>query len=130
MVEEIKQINFKGIIFFGGLNSVYDEGVFMVDLVIYKFGILILGICYGMQLMVYDFGGKVEVVDDFEYGCVDIEVIKDDVVMFVGLLKKEYVWMSYGDWVIVVLVGFDVVVISKNCLILVMVNNVEKLYGF
>lgn len=41
-------INFKGIIFFGGLNFVYDEGVFYCDFEIWNLGIFILGVCYGM----------------------------------------------------------------------------------
>ncbi|MDU3491550.1 MAG: glutamine-hydrolyzing GMP synthase [Limosilactobacillus fermentum] len=127
--EEIKQINPKGIIFSGGPNSVYDEGAFTVDPAIYKLGIPILGICYGMQLMAHDLGGKVEVADDSEYGRADIEVTKDDAVMFAGLPKKEYVWMSHGDRVAAVPAGFDVVATSKNCPISAMANNAEKLYG-
>lgn len=127
--EEIKQINPKGIIFSGGPNSVYDEGAFTVDPAIYKLGIPILGICYGMQLMAHDLGGKVEAADDSEYGRADIEVTKDDAVMFTGLPKKEYVWMSHGDRVAAVPAGFDVVATSKNCPISAMANNAEKLYG-
>lgn len=127
--EEIKQINPKGIIFSGGPNSVYDEGAFTVDPAIYKLGIPILGICYGMQLMAHDLGGKVEAADDSEYGRADIEVTKDDAVMFAGLPKKEYVWMSHGDRVVAVPAGFDVVATSKNCPISAMANNAEKLYG-
>lgn len=127
--EEIKQINPKGIIFSGGPNSVYDEGAFTVDPAIYKLGIPILGICYGMQLMAHDLGGKVEAADDSEYGHADIEVTKDDAVMFAGLPKKEYVWMSHGDRVTAVPADFDVVATSKNCPISAMANNAEKLYG-
>ncbi|MCT2874921.1 glutamine-hydrolyzing GMP synthase [Limosilactobacillus fermentum] len=127
--EEIKQINPKGIIFSGGPNSVYDEGAFTVDPAIYKLGIPILGICYGMQLMAHDLGGKVEAADDSEYGHADIEVTKDDAVMFAGLPKKEYVWMSHGDRVTAVPASFDVVATSKNCPISAMANNAEKLYG-
>ena len=127
--EEIKQINPKGIIFSGGPNSVYDEGAFTVDPAIYKLGIPILGICHGMQLMAHDLGGKVEAADDSEYGHADIEVTKDDAVMFAGLPKKEYVWMSHGDRATAVPAGFDVVATSKNCPISAMANNAEKLYG-
>ena len=59
-MEKIKQINPKGIIFSGGPNSVYDNGALKVDPAIFKLGIPILGICYGMQLMSHDLGGKVE----------------------------------------------------------------------
>ena len=58
--EEIREIAPKGIIFSGGPNSVYDENAFKIDPEIYELGIPILGICYGMQLMTYNLGGKVE----------------------------------------------------------------------
>ena len=51
--EEIKARHPKGIIFSGGPNSVYDDGAFRVDPEIFKLGLPILGICYGMQLMTW-----------------------------------------------------------------------------
>lgn len=127
--EEIKEMHPKGIIFSGGPNSVYAKDAFKVDPEIYKLGIPILGICYGMQLMSYDLGGKVEPADDSEYGRADIEVIDDDAVMFKGLLKKQYVWMSHGDRVVEAPEGFKVVATSKNCPISAIANDEKKLYG-
>ncbi|MGQ4818203.1 glutamine amidotransferase-related protein, partial [Enterococcus faecium] len=57
--EEIRKIAPKGIIFSGGPNSVYDKDAFSIDPEIYELGIPILGICYGMQLMTHNLGGKV-----------------------------------------------------------------------
>ena len=65
--QEIKQMNPKGIIFSGGPNSVYDEDAFKVDPAIFELGLPILGICYGMQLMAHNLGGKVESADNKEY---------------------------------------------------------------
>lgn len=127
--EEIKKMHPKGIIFSGGPNSVYAKDAFKVDPEIYKLGIPILGICYGMQLMSYDLGGKVEPADDSEYGRADIEVIDDDAVMFKGLPKKQYVWMSHGDRVVEAPEGFKVVATSKNCPISAIANDEKKLYG-
>ena len=127
--EEIKEMHPKGIIFSGGPNSVYAKDAFKVDPEIYKLGIPILGICYGMQLMSYDLGGKVEQADDSEYGRADIEVIDDDAVMFKGLPKKQYVWMSHGDRVVEAPEGFKVVATSKNCPISAIANDEKKLYG-
>ena len=127
--EEIKEMHPKGIIFSGGPNSVYAKDAFKVDPEIYKLGIPILGICYGMQLMSYDLGGKVEPADDSEYGRADIEVIDDDAVMFKGLPKKQYVWMSHGDRVVEAPEGFKVVATSKNCPISAIANDKKKLYG-
>ena len=87
--EEIKAINPKGIIFSGGPNSVYDQDAFTVDPQIYELGIPILGICYGMQLMAQNLGGKVEAAQDSEYGRADIQVLSDDAVMFKDLPKDQ-----------------------------------------
>ncbi len=125
----IKEINPKGIIFSGGPNSVYDPNAFKVDLEIFKLGIPILGICYGMQLMSYDLGGKVEKADNSEYGRADIEVLDDEAVLFKGLPKKQYVWMSHGDLVTQAPAGFEVTATSKNCPIASIADNDRKFYG-
>ena len=127
--DEIKEINPKGIIFSGGPNSVYDPNAFKVDPEIFKLGIPILGICYGMQLMSYDLGGKVEKADNSEYGRADIEVLNDDAVLFKGLPKKQYVWMSHGDLVTQAPAGFEVTATSKNCPIASIADNDRKFYG-
>ncbi|QLL69269.1 glutamine-hydrolyzing GMP synthase [Lactobacillus sp. 3B(2020)] len=126
---EIKQINPKGIIFSGGPNSVYDEGAFTVDPEIYKLGIPILGICYGMQLMAQNLGGKVESAEDSEYGRADIEVTEKNAVMFKNLPQKQFVWMSHGDLVTQVPAGFEVTATSANCPISAMANDAKKFYG-
>ena len=127
--DEIKEINPKGIIFSGGPNSVYDPNAFKVDPEIFKLGIPILGICYGMQLMSYDLGGKVEKADSSEYGRADIEVLDDEAVLFKGLPKKQYVWMSHGDLVTQAPAGFEVTATSKNCPIASIADNDRKFYG-
>src|SRR5699024_296444 len=80
--EEVKAINPKGIILSGGPNSVYDEGAFGIDEEIFKLGIPILGICYGMQLLTDRLGGKVEAAVNREYGKAELEVISDDARLF------------------------------------------------
>jgi len=127
--DEIKEINPKGIIFSGGPNSVYDPNAFKVDPEIFKLGIPILGICYGMQLMSYDLGGKVEKADNSEYGRADIEVLDDEAVLLKGLPKKQYVWMSHGDLVTQAPAGFEVTATSKNCPIASIADNDRKFYG-
>ncbi|MHC5522132.1 glutamine-hydrolyzing GMP synthase [Ligilactobacillus saerimneri] len=126
---EIKKINPKGIIFSGGPNSVYADGAFTVDPDIYKLGIPILGICYGMQLMAHNLGGKVESAKDSEYGRADIEVTEDNAVMFKDLPKDQYVWMSHGDLVTEVPAGFTATATSANCPISAMANDAKKFYG-
>ena len=127
--EEVKAMKPKGIIFSGGPNSVYADDAFKVDPEIFKLGIPILGICYGMQLMAYDLGGEVESADDSEYGRADITVVDDQAVMFDGLPKEQAVWMSHGDKVTAVPEGFHVVATSKNCPITAMADDDRKFYG-
>lgn len=127
--EEIKKINPKGIIFSGGPNSVYDKDAFRIDPEIYKLGIPILGICYGMQLMTYNLGGRVEPADNREYGHADIDVTADQAVMFKELPAKQTVWMSHGDLVREVPEGFKTVATSANCPIASMADDARKFYG-
>ncbi|WP_338843097.1 glutamine-hydrolyzing GMP synthase [Pediococcus pentosaceus] len=127
--EEIKKINPKGIIFSGGPNSVYDRDAFRIDPEIYKLGIPILGICYGMQLMTYNLGGRVEPADNREYGHADIDVTDDQAVMFKELPAKQTVWMSHGDLVREVPEGFKTVATSANCPIASMADDARKFYG-
>jgi len=128
-IEKIKEMAPKGIIFSGGPNSVYDKGALKVDPEIFKLGIPILGICYGMQLMSYNLGGKVEKADNSEYGRADIEVIDPNAVLFEGLPREQYVWMSHGDLVTKAPEGFTITAKSKNCPISAIANDEKKFYG-
>ena len=128
-ITKIKEMQPKGIIFSGGPNSVYDEGALKVDPEIFKLGIPILGICYGMQLMSYDLGGKVEQAENKEYGRANIEVTDQNAVLFNGLPEKQYVWMSHGDLVTKAPSGFKITASSKNCPISAIANEEKKFYG-
>ena len=128
-MDQIRQINPKGIIFSGGPNSIYDQNALKVDPEIFKLGIPILGICYGMQLMASYLNGKVEKAANSEYGRADIEVEDTNSVLFAGLPKDEYVWMSHGDLVTGAPAGFETVASSKNCPIAAIANDQAKMYG-
>lgn len=126
---EVKAFAPKGIIFSGGPNSVYADDALKVDPEIYKLGIPILGICYGMQLMAYDLGGKVENADNSEYGRAIIDVTADDARLFMDLPRKQTVWMSHGDLVTQVPAGFEAVATSASCPISAMQDTDRNLYG-
>lgn len=126
---EIKKIAPKGIIFSGGPNSVYDKGAFTVDPDIYKLGIPILGICYGMQLMTFDLGGKVEPSENREYGKADLHVLTDDAVLFAGTPKTQTVWMSHGDKVTEIAPGFVKVGESADCPFAAVQDTTRNFYG-
>lgn len=117
----------KGIVFSGGPNSVYDADAPKCDPAILTSGIPILGICYGMQMMQYLLGGKVEPGESSEYGRTEIEVV-NPTALFAGLPKEETVWMSHGDKVTKLGEGFEVVARSENCPFAAAANIDKKMY--
>jgi GMP synthase (glutamine-hydrolysing) len=94
--EEVRRRAPKGLILSGGPASVYALGAPRLDTRIYDLKIPVLGICYGMQLMAHDFGGRVLRGDRREYGSSILEIVHTDTLLE-GLNEKEEVWMSHGD---------------------------------
>lgn len=97
----------QAIVLSGGPSSVYMEGAPQVDPDVYRIGIPILGICYGMQLMTVQLGGKVRRAERREYGKTTLEKLSGDV-LFKGLEAREQCWMSHGDTVEEAPPGFTV----------------------
>jgi GMP synthase (glutamine-hydrolysing) len=97
--EEIRALGAKGIILSGGPNSVYAPQAPQLDQGIYRLGIPILGICYGMQLMARDLGGKVERGSKSEYGLSTLSICESNTLLQ-GLNSIEPVWMNHGDAVL------------------------------
>ena len=86
------------IILSGGPSSVYEKGAAKFDLKILELKIPILGICYGLHLLVQSYGGKVKNSDIGEYGLATIKVTKNSI-LFDKIPKDSKVWMSHGDLV-------------------------------
>ncbi|MBI5630665.1 MAG: glutamine-hydrolyzing GMP synthase [Elusimicrobia bacterium] len=95
-IEEIRSRNPRGLIFSGGPDSVHRRGSPRPNPQVFELGIPILGICYGMQLLVALHGGKVSPARQREYGRAMIEVLESDL-LFEGLPSGLEVWMSHGD---------------------------------
>ncbi|MCJ7603161.1 MAG: glutamine-hydrolyzing GMP synthase, partial [Desulfobulbaceae bacterium] len=98
-LQEIKEMQPKGIVLSGGPASVYDEGAPLSDPALFDLDIPVLGICYGAQLMTQQLGGKVERAVKREFGKSDLE-IKYTGGLFAGLetgSSQYQVWMSHGD---------------------------------
>ncbi|CAM3222398.1 glutamine-hydrolyzing GMP synthase [Vagococcus fessus] len=127
--EEIKAINPKGIIFSGGPNSVYADDAFKVDPEIFNLGIPVLGICYGMQLMTAEFGGKVEAASKKEYGQAFIDIQDAKAGLFENLPARQQVWMSHGDLVTEVPAGFEITATSPDCPIAAMENKEKNFHA-
>ena len=127
-VGEIKEIGYKGIIFTGGPNSVYDEKSPHYDPVILNIGIPILGICYGDQLMAYMAGGVITSAENSsEYGKTTVYVKNS--VLFKGVPEKSTVWMSHTDYVKEVPAGFEIIGYTDKCPCAAMCDEKRKLYG-
>ena len=87
-----------GLILSGGPNSVYEDNAPLCDPGIFKLGIPVLGICYGMHLVCDQLGGKVESTPTREYGRAMCQVASDDD-LFADYPAESQVWMSHGDQV-------------------------------
>ncbi|MBU1953980.1 glutamine-hydrolyzing GMP synthase [Patescibacteria group bacterium] len=106
--------DYKGIIFSGGPQSVYDRDSLKADPAILDLGIPILGICYGHQLLAHMQGAQVKhEPESREYGIAEIEVKKSEGI-FKGLKSKEIVWMSHGDTVMELPPGYEVIGSTKT----------------
>jgi GMP synthase (glutamine-hydrolysing) len=96
-LEEIRAFNPVGIILSGGPSSVYDKDAPHADKKVFELGMPVLGICYGLQFMIYALGGKVRPAEKREYGHAKVELQCADSQLFQGLPKVLAVWMSHGD---------------------------------
>ena len=112
-LDEIRAYSPLGIVLSGGPCSVYDHDAPAADPSVFSMGVPVLGICYGLQLMVHALGGKVRPADKREYGHAKVEV-KNGSRLFQGLPKVMAVWMSHGDEAVELPVGFRLTASSPN----------------
>jgi len=93
----IEQLQPSGFILSGGPSSVYEEGAPMAPVQIYDTHLPILGICYGMQVLTHQMGGRVSSGTKREYGHAVMHVSNEETPLFAGLPASIPVWMSHGD---------------------------------
>lgn len=127
--EMIVNEGYKGIIFTGGPNSVYDESSPHYSPDILEAGIPILGICYGDQLMAYMAGGVVSSAENSsEYG--KTKVFTDTTSpLFKGLPESSICWMSHTDFISEAPKGFKIIAHTDKCPCAGMSNEAKGLYG-
>ena len=118
-----------GVILSGGPNSVYEDGAPMAPAWVFDAGVPILGICYGMQLIAHQLGGKVESVTEREYGHAVIHKDGQGNVLLEGLDSEIPVWMSHGDRIEELPPGFRSLAYSENSPIAVMGNEEGTYFG-
>src|SRR3972149_4595546 len=127
-IEEIKKLNPIGIILSGGPMSVYDDNSPALDNDILTLNKPILGICYGLQILCKNLGGKVESAKDREYGKAELS-IEGNSSLFHDVKNDSTVWMSHGDYLTNLPQGFNVIGTSHHSPICAIENTQQKIYG-
>ncbi len=127
-LESITKFNPSGIILSGGPMSVYDDDAPHINSEVFKLGIPILGVCYGLQLIANNFNSKVEPADDREYGKANISINSESKILS-GVVNNSVVWMSHGDLITRIPDGFEVNATTDNTPICVLSNEEKKIYG-
>jgi GMP synthase (glutamine-hydrolysing) len=119
-----------GIILSGGPSSVLDADAPDIDRGVFELGVPILGICYGLQLLVQRLGGRVESADDREYGRASLKLEGEDP-LFEGLSQdvEHVVWMSHGDRVLALPPGMRRIATSGGSPFAAVRSDVAPIWG-
>ncbi len=121
--EQVKKLNPRGFILSGGPASVYDEDAPLAPTYVFDSGLPVLAICYGMQLVAHQLGGRVAPSGEREYGHAVIYQGDSPSDIFTELPASMPVWMSHGDRVVELPPGFRSLAHSENSPIAVMGND-------
>ncbi|MBI1906607.1 MAG: glutamine-hydrolyzing GMP synthase [Rhodocyclales bacterium] len=132
----IRDFNPQGIILSGGPNSVYEAQEWRAPQVVFDLGVPVLGICYGMQAMAEQLGGKVESSGKREFGYAEIRA-RGRSELLRGIQDRSNaeghglldVWMSHGDKVTVLPPGFKVIASNESCPIAGIADEARKFYA-
>ncbi len=127
--EQIQGARPAGIILSGGPDSVHRAGSPRPDAFVFEAGVPVLGICYGMQLLVALHGGKVVPSKKREYGHADLEIVADYSPLFADLPKHLRVWMSHGDSAQRLNNGFRVDARTGSAPFAAISDETKRLYG-
>jgi len=128
---EITAFGAKGIILSGGPASVHQDFSPKVSPSVFSLGVPILGICYGEQLICQQLGGKVEISDHREFGRAMVDVV-ENCTLFKGVWtpgESRQVWMSHGDSVTALPVGFRAVAKTPAAPFAAIADDARRIYG-
>jgi len=119
----------RGLILSGGPSSVYDENAPRSEReVVDESHCPVLGICYGLQLMAHQLGGKVQPSPSREYGYARLTVVNGETALFTGLPREMDVWLSHGDHVTKLPEGFQVTA-TTNDAVNAFENPARRIFG-
>ena len=121
--DSVKDLNPRGVVLSGGPASVYDSNPPLAPSWVYECGLPILGICYGMQVMVHQLGGKVAPATKREYGHAVLHQNSTDEPLLHGLPSSIPVWMSHADQITELPPGFHAKAYTDNAPVAVTAND-------
>src|SRR5579875_306983 len=127
-LEEIAARNPRGIILSGGPASVYAQGAPSLDLRLLELGVPVMGICYGMQLLVHTLGGRVEQAEVGEFGRSELRVSKPGTLLR-GMPEEQTCWMSHRDTVFEPPPGFTALASSTASPVAAPEDTARAIYG-
>jgi GMP synthase (glutamine-hydrolysing) len=127
-LEEVARRKPRGIILSGGPASVYAEGAPPLDRGLLELGVPVMGICYGMQLLVHALGGRVEQAEVGEFGRSDL-MVSDPGTLLKGMPKEQTCWMSHRDTVYEPPPGFTALASSSGSPVAAVEDSEHQIYG-
>jgi GMP synthase (glutamine-hydrolysing) len=119
----------KGLILSGGPASVYAKDAPLPDPAVFKLGIPVLGICFGLQLLAQFLGGRVEPGQKREYGKGTLKVTDRGCSLFRNLPKTLQIWNSHGDKLTKMPAGFKSVAVTENSNYAAIESRARKMFG-
>jgi len=126
--DDIRKKNIPAVILSGGPSSVYDNKAPQVDPQILNLDIPVLGICYGLHLMINNSGGNVLHKGQGEYGYAKIHS-ESESALLKNLSPESKVWMSHGDEIDSLGDGFETIARSSNNIVAAIQHHDKPLYG-
>jgi len=127
-LDEIRALEPVGIVLSGGPSSVYDANAPVCDANVLRLGVPVLGICYGMQWLAHNLGGKVVPAIAREYGRAQLDIESKDSKLFSGLPESLKIWNSHGDHVTGLPEGFQITGRTDNA-VAAMEDSARRYYG-
>src|SRR5215218_3553962 len=128
-LERIRERGPRGLVLSGGPASVYADGAPGLREELLELGIPVLGICYGMQLMVHDLGGRVEQARVGEFGRSQLTLRDGGGTLLAGLPAEQQCWMSHRDTVFEPPPGFAALASSSESPVAACEDTSRDLYG-